>query len=398
MRFLIAGLVAFALAAHEGPNTGAGFKGRIAWSSDGNHNDEDDWAASPLALAIFSRFGVQEKLVHFDYNCIVRDTDPAWEKEHERSVLGGAERWGFDRARFHDCRKNLEAVVNSIARAINESSAENPLYWVLAGPMEVPLMGIKKSDPAKRKFVYTISHSRWNDGYGTRYGKVETKRAVIPGGVHWIQIQDQNQRLKTSPYGRPGLPEEFAPWHWMRDAGEERVRFLWERLLASRRADASDAGMAYFLMTGDEEADVETVRRLVAGGEKPALKQPRAYVRLEVENFLKLDGFDVEDTDRGASHRLNARLERGRARAVIPFDEPYTAARAGYVWEVRHAGECRFMAARNGKRVGEAWKGTGSAWSVERLGTAVVAAGDELSVEAEGSGCRVDYLHLTLKP
>jgi hypothetical protein len=29
------------------------FKGRIAWSTDGNFNDEDDWAASPVALAIF---------------------------------------------------------------------------------------------------------------------------------------------------------------------------------------------------------------------------------------------------------------------------------------------------------------------------------------------------------
>lgn len=44
------------------------FKGRIAWSADGNFNDEDDWAASPLALAIFAEFGMKEKLVHFDYN------------------------------------------------------------------------------------------------------------------------------------------------------------------------------------------------------------------------------------------------------------------------------------------------------------------------------------------
>ena len=34
------------------------FKGRIAYSADGNFNDEDDWAASPVALAIFKEFGV----------------------------------------------------------------------------------------------------------------------------------------------------------------------------------------------------------------------------------------------------------------------------------------------------------------------------------------------------
>ena len=38
-----------------GPFDGKKFKGRIAYSADGNHNDADDWAASPTALAIFAR-------------------------------------------------------------------------------------------------------------------------------------------------------------------------------------------------------------------------------------------------------------------------------------------------------------------------------------------------------
>src|SRR5262245_29703642 len=151
------------------------FKGRIAWSADGNHNDPDDWAASPVALAIFAEAGVKDRLVHFDYNCILPATDPKWESIHATSVLGAAERYGYNKAVFHDCRKDLDGAVASIARAINDSTADNPLYFIVAGPMEVPLLGIKKSDPARRKFVYCISHSCWNDGFSAKYKFTNTK-------------------------------------------------------------------------------------------------------------------------------------------------------------------------------------------------------------------------------
>jgi hypothetical protein len=43
--------------AQDGPYVGGKFQGRIAYSADGNHNDPDDWAASPVALAIFAQGG-----------------------------------------------------------------------------------------------------------------------------------------------------------------------------------------------------------------------------------------------------------------------------------------------------------------------------------------------------
>src|SRR4051812_29329688 len=184
------------------PYVGGRFQGRIAWSADGNHNDPDDWAASPVALAIFAECGARDRLVHFDYNCILPQTDPQWEKTHAESVLGAAERYGYNPSVFHDCRRDLDGALAGIAKAIDASSAENPLYFVIAGPMEVPFRGIQKSDPARRKFVYCISHSRWNDGFASRYTFTNTKRSVIPSGVRWVQIQDQNRLLSKSPYGR----------------------------------------------------------------------------------------------------------------------------------------------------------------------------------------------------
>jgi hypothetical protein len=392
--------------AEPGPFDGKEFKGRIAWSSDGNHNDEDDWAASPVALAVFAEAGVKDRFVHFDYNCILTATDPKWESTHAASVLGAAERYGYDKSVFHDCRKDLDGAVASIAKAINASTADNPLYFVIAGPVQVPLMGIQKSEPGKRKFVYCISHSSWNDGFAPKYKFTHTKRDVIPSGVHWVQIRDQNPLLSTSPYGRPARAEEWQPWHWMRDSDDAKVRFLWERMQVSTRADCSDAGMAYFLVTGDEEANPAKFRRLLDDNHVPAPLRTRTQVRLEAENFLHLDGFEVEyRNDRSASHRLNVKRTHGTAGHIrTRFDQPYTAARARYDVDVRYLDEqgsrCRFVVSVNGVAQGPAWESPakGQGWTTQTIRDVEIGTGDEIRVAVEGTPGRLDYVQLIRSP
>ncbi len=99
--------------AEDKPYDSGRFQGRIAYSADGNHNDPDDWAASPVALAIFAECGLKDRLVHFDYNCILPQTNAEWEKTHAESVLGAAQRYGYDKSLFHDCRKNLDGTVDA---------------------------------------------------------------------------------------------------------------------------------------------------------------------------------------------------------------------------------------------------------------------------------------------
>ncbi|MHC4702551.1 MAG: hypothetical protein ACYTFQ_18465, partial [Planctomycetota bacterium] len=178
------------LHAFPGPFDGRNFKGRIAFSSDGNYNDEDDWGAFPVAVAMLDACGLTDKLVHVDYSNILVENDQRFYDEMEVSVLGAAERYNIPRSILFDCQKDLDATVESIKNAINASSADNPLYYVLAGPMEVPYMGIVKSDPAKRKFVYCISHNSWNDGYTRNDQNLHNhnKRDVIPSGINWIQV------------------------------------------------------------------------------------------------------------------------------------------------------------------------------------------------------------------
>jgi hypothetical protein len=388
--------------APSAPYDGQTFKGRIAWSADGNHNDEDDWAASPVALAIFAESGVKDRLVHFDYNCILTATDPHWESTHAASVLGAAQRYGYDKSVFHDCRKDLDRAVASIAKAINASTADNPLYFVVAGPMQVPLLGIQKSDPGKRKFVYCISHSAWNDGFSPKYQFTNTKRDVIPSGVHWVQIRDQNPLLSLSPYGRPARPEEWQPWHWMRDSDDAKVRFLWERLQVSTRADCSDAGMAYFVVTGDEEANTAKLRRLLEDNVVATPVGARKQVRLEAENFLHLDGYELEyRNDRSASHRLNVKRTTGTAGHIrTRFDQPYTAARARYDVDVRYfddkGSRSRFTLSVNGAAQGSAWEsaGTGQGWTTQTIRDVEIGTGDEIKVAVEGTEGKLDYVQL----
>ena len=59
--------------------------------------------------------------------------------------------------------------------------------------MEVPFLGIQKSDPAKRQYVYCISHGRCNDGFSSAARHdffTFNKRSVIESGIQWVQIQD----------------------------------------------------------------------------------------------------------------------------------------------------------------------------------------------------------------
>src|SRR5262245_45911922 len=382
---VLLGIAAFSHPAASAPFEGKTFKGRIAWSADGNHNDPDDWAASPVALAIFAESGVKDQLVHFDYNCILTATDPKWEATHAASVLGAAEKYGYNKSVFYDCRKDLDGAVASIAKVINDSSADNPLYFIIAGPVEVPLLGIKKSDPAKRKFVWCSSHSAWNDGFSPKYKFTHTKRDVIPTGVHWVQIRDQNRLLSTSPYGRPAQAEEWRPWHWMRDSGDAKVRCLWDRMQVSTRADCSDAGMAYFLVTGDEEADPAKLRKLLDDNVVAAPLDARKQVRIEAENFLHLDGYELEyRNDRSASHRLNVKLTKDAGHIRTRFDQPYTAARARYDVEVRYFDEkgsrCRYVLSVNDAVRGAAWEssGEGQGWTTQTIRDVEICIDDEI--------------------
>lgn len=408
---LITHFCATILQPHPGPFDGKSFKGRIAFSSDGNYNDEDDWGAFPVAIAILDAFGVVDKLVHVDYCNILPSNDPRFHREMSQSVLGSVERYNIPRSILFDCQTDLDGAIESIKNAINTSSAENPLYYVLAGPMEVPFRGIEKSDPDKRKYVYCISHSRWNDGYTSsdRELHIHNKRNVIPSGINWIQIKDGNLNLAhPGGVGRKSTPEQWRLYHWLRDSSDPRLRWIFTRLESEGRADVSDSTMTYFLLTGDENADLGKLKSLLDDKIVPAPMMPRPKVRIEAENFRNLENYRVDNSnDRRASHRLSVKLTNSVAGHICtPFDQPYTADSGLYYVEVRYfdekIGHSEFKLYVNGDQKGRSWTASADtdSWQSKTIANVTINTGDEIMVEIKadaGESIKLDYVQLNYK-
>lgn len=408
---LITHFFASKLQSYPGPFDGKNFKGRIAFSSDGNYNDEDDWGAFPVAIAILDVFGVVDKLVHVDYCNILARNDPRFHSQMSESVLGSTERYNIPHSILFDCQKDLGGAIESIRNAINASSAENPLYYVLAGPMEVPFRGIEKSDPDKRKYVYCISHNSWNDGYTRNDQDLHNhnKRDVIPSGINWIQVKDGNRNLAhPGGVGRKSTPEQWRLYHWMRDSRDSRLKWIFSRLEAELRADISDSTITYFLLTGDEDANLTKLKNLLDDKDIPVPMDPRDTVRFEAENFLALDNFEVEHrNDRRASKRLSIRLasnERGRIRT--PFNQPYTAESGRYDVDVRYfdakEGQCRLGLMINDSREGDVWSASKNddKWTTQTIPDIAVKNNDEIVVVARGRNggyTKLDYVQFNRK-
>jgi hypothetical protein len=382
-----------------------GFQGRIALSHDGNFNDEDDWGAFPVSIAILDAFGVMDRLVHIEYNNIIQANDERFEREMTASVLGAAERYGIPKAILHNCRTDLEAAVESIKSAVNASSRENPLYYIVAGPMDVPYLGILAADPVHRQHVYCISHSSWNDGFGNRRIEGRTKRDLISLGVNWIQI-GHGGRLAYS--GRPGTrstPAEWALFHWMRDSQDERLRWLFTRLEAEERCDVSDATMAYFLMTGDERCDPKKLAALLDERRKPEIIAVRPTIRLEAESFSLLENFVPVSAGRQASQNVLVRLSDA-SRGIIrtEFREIHAAQSGRYSLGVQYrnpgAGDMVFTVRIEGVPQGDEWRAPArdSAWKTHTVKEVFLSQGDAIEIEVradrKGRG-EIDFVQLT---
>ena len=256
-----------------------GSNGRIAVTTDGNIHDEDDFGATPVTLAILAKAGLQDKLVHYDYSNHIGESTARGEREMTASTLGAQSRFGFAREVFFDDIKDLPGAINNLRSEINKSSANNRLFVVLGGPVEVLWRAINAAQPNKRQFVTVISHSFFNEFHANDnhvgqpdHGRpfhlelTHTIRDVQALGVAFRRIANQNDFWNTHAGNRGG----FGALGWMEIHPDARMRWVYTRVQAVGRADYSDAGMMYFLITGNERADVNVQRNFFAGAFPPA--------------------------------------------------------------------------------------------------------------------------------
>jgi len=375
------------------PFDGNRFAGRIALSHDGNFNDEDDWGAFPVAIAILHAAGVRDNLVHIDYNNILQANDARFEEEMTTSVQGAAEKYGIPSSLLFNCRTNLDGAINSIKNAVNASSRKNPLYYLLAGPMDVPYRGILAADPLKRQYVYCISHSSWNDGYGKRRIEGRNKRDVISLGIKWIQVKPGHLLAYPGTAATKSTPAQWALFHWMRDSGDERLRWIFTRLEAEERCDVSDATMTYFLVTGDEQCNPEKLAALLDKKQKPNPAAARPAIRLEAENFDSLENYSPVTVGRQASQNVSVRMSNAPKGIIrTEFHEIFAAASGRYAVAVRYrdqkSGACTFALRVNGVQQGERWKASANddAWTTHSINGVLLSLGDTIEVEVTADG------------
>lgn len=267
-------------------------KGRIAMSSDGNEHDHDDWAATPLSLALLAAEGLQNKFVLYTYS------DHIWGSNHEHptsksglnayqqmeeSALGGKKWFGFDRTNFICAVDDAEKAYNAMRDEINGSTQKNPLIIIAAGPMQVVGEAISRADVRKRQFVTVISHSKWNNEHANKPSNWEnhsgwTFKAIQDsfcnargGSLKCIQILDQN---KGADY--VGLNADLKLYDWIKTSSARNHKLYkpgaWDWLYSREETcikgkgttfDPSDAGMVIYMLTGVDKTNPAMAQQIM---------------------------------------------------------------------------------------------------------------------------------------
>jgi hypothetical protein len=166
---------------------------------------------------------LHSRLVHYSWANIIGPNNSNFYKEMKTSTLGAADRFGFARAKFFDCRNNLQGAVTSLRNQINASTAQDPLFILALGPMEVLWRAVSASNFAKRQYVTVISHTKWNANTTYPPTMTHTRADVEALGIEWIQIKNQNEGLYTR---NPDGSSKWSPWFWLRDAAHPRLRWI----------------------------------------------------------------------------------------------------------------------------------------------------------------------------
>jgi hypothetical protein len=254
-------LVAFALSEASAAPSPWKETHRIAISSDGNPNaDADDIGATPFTLAVLAKAGLQNQLVHYDFNNFLEYKKiEAANNDMWMGAIGGQTRWGFDRKRFFDGSVDPRGAVKNLASEINRSTADDPLYLIIAGPLELTYRALEIAEPEARKHVVLVSHHNYNEYFTPRLWQrnITDIRNLVPD-IGYIKIKDQNGHNGSGLKGAGN--QDFE---WLRDHADENLNWVFERISAGK-PDVSDTGMITWLIGINGEDEVVTIPEMKA--------------------------------------------------------------------------------------------------------------------------------------
>lgn len=247
--------------------------GRIAVVADGNSPDPDDLGGTAVSIALLRATGLENRLVHYSHSCdLVRVNRISEKAEIERHALMQsvcdvtARRWGgFDGLKFLDAKWNKDETIKDLAKAINSSTADDPLWIIEAGEPDIIGFALEASSKDKHKYIKVVTHHPANDDAGDFY----SWQQILDFGVEEVRIPDQNIKLKA----------DIAEWDWARDHKDSRLQQIWlygklaevDDVVKFQKGkwDCSDAGMILYWITGAnvnnglKQGTVEDVKRIL---------------------------------------------------------------------------------------------------------------------------------------
>jgi hypothetical protein len=171
-----------------------------------------------------------------------------------------------------------------LVRAINVSSSSSRLWIIGAGPMMSIYASLRAADVRSIRYVTLVSHSDSNNKHAEAHSpgvKWKTIQAFVLGhggsvhcgagscvGATVRKPRDQNKGLDfRSPKWKTGGKPRNEVWKWLEDSSDSRLSFVYDRIVDSNVADVSDAGMVYYIVTGDENASPDKLRRYMSRDE-----------------------------------------------------------------------------------------------------------------------------------
>jgi len=223
---------------------------------DGNNNDRDDLAALPVAAMLTNAAGLQQRSI-FAFNNNLNEPNRGNQADLMRESAAFAQKLGIETV---DYDFDQQAATRRVVELFN--SGEKVLS-LEGGPMEMVYRALSQTDPQNLQNITLVSHSSWNEkrAEGERSGGGTPRTWADIGSdfpeVERIDIRDQNGPDYEGPAGFYS-----ADWTFL-DSTDNPVlqagRALMQNVLGPQVNDASDAGMQFFALTGNQQGTPQDV-------------------------------------------------------------------------------------------------------------------------------------------
>ena len=276
----------------------------IVYHFDGNNNDKDDISALPVTASLANAAGLQNKsFMFYNNNLSEKNNNPQVQDMRESAAF--AEKLGI---KTFDYQNNTNAATDELVKIFNSGKK---ILSIEGGPMEAVYRALEKTSPENLKNITLLSHSNWNENRDV------INRPGITQARTWTDLKKDFPQVKfvdiTDQNGPGDSGFNSSNWKWLDNTNDPVLKEMRSRMVDSgpKVNDPSDAGMLYYAITGDQNADPSDAKAYFAknppsfingngGGSPPTDPQPPTNnnpLVIEAEDMQLSGGFKVETVD-----------------------------------------------------------------------------------------------------